>query len=206
VSVSEQSYRLDSTSHPSGSRFAEKRVFLLCDPCPAKRDPENLRFQAVSKPCCSGLMVVSQPLVAHGVGSQDVDDVLNWAGTVDQSGLVVLDQPQWWFTVPTRTFIQITSRAERVLDPSSHSIPLWITCWPKHYEPLPHWSSASSGGNKPGARDRAAGQIRMPPNKPMLNIYSHSSCCRTPWPSHCSSIGSAPSDNTIHNPLRSQID
>jgi len=22
---------------------------LLCDPCPVKRDPENLRFQAVSK-------------------------------------------------------------------------------------------------------------------------------------------------------------
>ncbi len=36
--------------------------------------PENLRFQDVSKSYWSGLMVVSQPLVAHGVGGQDIDD------------------------------------------------------------------------------------------------------------------------------------
>jgi len=40
--------RLDGTSHPSGSRSTGKAV-LLCDPCPISRDPENLRFQAVSK-------------------------------------------------------------------------------------------------------------------------------------------------------------
>jgi hypothetical protein len=37
--------------------------------------PENLRFQAMSKACLSNLMVVSQPLVAHDVGGQDVDDI-----------------------------------------------------------------------------------------------------------------------------------
>lgn len=36
-----ESYQLDGTSHPSGSRSAENGV-LLCDPCPVKRDPENL--------------------------------------------------------------------------------------------------------------------------------------------------------------------
>ena len=40
-------------------------------------------------------MVVSQPLVAHGVGGQDVDDLYRiGVGTVDQSGLVVFHQPQ----------------------------------------------------------------------------------------------------------------
>jgi hypothetical protein len=44
--------------------------------------PENLRFQAVSKWCLSGRMVVSQPLVAHGVGGQDADDLVRsgWNG------------------------------------------------------------------------------------------------------------------------------
>jgi len=44
-------------------------------------------------------------------------------GTDDQSGNVVLDQPQRWFTVPTQILIQIASLVERALDPSSHSIP-----------------------------------------------------------------------------------
>ena len=45
-------------------------------------DPENLRFHAVSNSCLSGLVVVSQPLVAHGVGGQDIDDLvrLGWNG------------------------------------------------------------------------------------------------------------------------------
>jgi hypothetical protein len=56
-------------------------VFSLCGPCPVSRDPENLRFQAVSKSCLSGLMVISQPLVAHGVGGQDVDEFKSgWNG------------------------------------------------------------------------------------------------------------------------------
>jgi len=38
-------------------------------------DPENLRFQAVSKSCLTGPMVISQPLVAHGMGGQDGDDL-----------------------------------------------------------------------------------------------------------------------------------
>ena len=95
-------------------------------------------------------------------------------GTDDQSALVVLDQPQVWFTVPAQILIRITSLVERALDPSSHSILLSITCSPKRYEPLLHWSFASYGGNKPVAPDKAAGQIRMPPNTPTPNIYSHS--------------------------------
>ena len=75
--------RLDGTSHPSGSRSTEIRLsLLLCDPCPVSRDPENLRFQAVSIGCLTERMVVNQPLVAHGVGDQDVDDLveLGWNG------------------------------------------------------------------------------------------------------------------------------
>jgi hypothetical protein len=46
-------------------------------PLSAFADPENLRFQAVSNSCVSGLVVVSQPLVAHGVGGQDIDDLVS---------------------------------------------------------------------------------------------------------------------------------
>jgi hypothetical protein len=96
-------------------------------------------------------MVISQPLVAHGVGGQDSDDTL-WVGdgTDDQSGLVGVDQHLVWLTVPAQILIRIASLVERALDPSSHSILLLITCWPKRYVPLPHWSSASYGCNKPG--------------------------------------------------------
>ena len=127
-------------------------------------------------------------------------------GTDDQSGLVVLDQPLSWFTVPAQILIQITSRVGRALDPSSHSILLSITCSPKHCVRLPHWSSASYGCNKPGARDKAAVQIRMPRNKPMPNIYSHSFNFLSPSTSRYSSIDSVPSDNTTHSPPPSQID
>ena len=44
-------------------------------PLSAFADPENLRFQAVSNSWVTDRMVVSQPLVAHGVGGQDVDDL-----------------------------------------------------------------------------------------------------------------------------------
>jgi hypothetical protein len=57
-------------------------VFSLCGPCPL------LRTQKIfgSKPCpirlFTGRMVVNQPLMAHGVGGQDVDDLvkLGWNG------------------------------------------------------------------------------------------------------------------------------
>jgi hypothetical protein len=45
--------------------------------------PENLRFQAVSKSfVLTELMVLNQPLGAHGVGGQDIDDLLRsgWIG------------------------------------------------------------------------------------------------------------------------------
>jgi hypothetical protein len=125
-------------------------------------------------------------------------------GTDDQSGNVVLDQPLSWFTVPAQILIQITSLAEKALDPSSRSILLWITCLPERYEPLPHWPSASYDCNRPVALDKAARQIRMPLNKPTPNIYYHSSYCPSPSASHYSSIGWGPSDNTTHSPLRSQ--
>ena len=54
-------------------------------------------------------------------------------GTDDQSGLVVVDQHRVWFTVPAQILIRIASLVERALDPSSHSILLSITCWPKRY-------------------------------------------------------------------------
>ncbi len=55
----------------------------LCSATPVRfADPENLRFQAVSKSCLTGPMVISQPLVAHGVGGQDGDELvrLGWSG------------------------------------------------------------------------------------------------------------------------------
>ena len=52
----------------------QKNSLLSATPS-VQNGPENLRFQAVSKWCLSGRMVVSQPLVAHGVGGQDVDDL-----------------------------------------------------------------------------------------------------------------------------------
>ena len=67
-------------------------------------------------------MVISQPLVAHGVGGQDNDDTL-WVGdgTDDQSDFVVLDQPHWGFTVPTPILIRIACLVERALDLSLHN-------------------------------------------------------------------------------------
>jgi len=50
---------------------------------PAFADPENLRFQAVSNSfILTGLMVMNQPPGAHGVGGQDVDELmkLGWNG------------------------------------------------------------------------------------------------------------------------------
>jgi hypothetical protein len=45
--------------------------------------PENLRFQAVSKSfVLTELMVLNQPLGAHGVGGQNIDDPMSpgWIG------------------------------------------------------------------------------------------------------------------------------
>ena len=61
----------------------QKNDKLLSSATPVRlADPENLRFQAVSKSCLTGLMVISQPLGAHGVGGQDGDDLvrLGWNG------------------------------------------------------------------------------------------------------------------------------
>jgi hypothetical protein len=47
-------------------------------PLSASADPENLRFQAVSKGCLTEPVVTNQPLVAHDMGGQAVDDRGNW--------------------------------------------------------------------------------------------------------------------------------
>ena len=151
-------------------------------------------------------MVLSQPLVARGMGGQDVDDLYDEDGTDDQSNLVVLGQPQLWFTVPIQSLIRIAFLAERALGLSLHSILLSIVYWPKRYEPRPHWSSVSSDRNKTGIPNRSAGQIQRPPNRPTLSIYSHSFDFLPPSASHCSSIDSALSDSTIHSLLPSQTD
>jgi hypothetical protein len=56
--------------------------FFLCGPYPLLRTQKILG----SRPCpivsFAGFMVVNQPLVAHGVGGQDVDDLMKpgWNG------------------------------------------------------------------------------------------------------------------------------
>ena len=40
--------------------------------------PENLRFQAVSNAYLTRSVVISQTLMAHGVGGQDGDDLVRW--------------------------------------------------------------------------------------------------------------------------------
>ena len=161
-----------------------------------------------SKPCPNGVCQISWLLANPSwLTAWAVKTLMSLSvrgGTDDQSGIVVFYQPQRWFTVPAQILIQITSLLERALDPSSRSILPWITCLPEHYEPLPHWSSASYDCNKPVAPDKAAGQIRMPRNKPTLNIYSHSFDFLFPSTSRYSSIDSAPSDNTTHSPPPSQ--
>jgi hypothetical protein len=57
--------------------------FLFSATSCALNGPENLRFQAVSKSfVLTELMVLNQPLGAHGVGGQDIDDLLRsgWIG------------------------------------------------------------------------------------------------------------------------------
>lgn len=90
----------------------------LCDPCPVSRDPENLRFQAVSKMLFTGLMVFGQPLVAHGVGSQEVDELWNRGWNGYQSGFMA-SAPT--FTLVPRSsplLIRIISPVEKARDPS----------------------------------------------------------------------------------------
>ena len=72
----------------------QKNGFSSATPS-ALSGPENLRFHAVSKSWVTDLMVVSQPLVAHGVGGQDIGDLL-------ELGLERLtNQVSWFFTNPT---------------------------------------------------------------------------------------------------------
>ena len=92
--------RLNGTSHPSGSRSAVKLVFL-CDPCPL------LRTQKIfgSRPCpirrlqIAWLLANPWGLTAWAVKSVRLatETLMTYkgrGGTVDQSGNMVLDQPQ----------------------------------------------------------------------------------------------------------------
>ncbi len=86
-------FSLYCTMHPSGSRLfgffipparrrRGKRVpivleHLPCsfepDPLSGKPDPENLRYQAVSKQSNNNLLGLTSASMAHGVGNKDVE-------------------------------------------------------------------------------------------------------------------------------------
>jgi hypothetical protein len=148
--------------------------------------PENLRFQAVSNLWVTDPMVISQPLVAHGVGGQDVDERYEIeVERLTNQAIWFLTNPKVWFPVPTQIFIRITSQAEKALDPLSRSNPPGPACLKEHCGLPPHWSFASFNGSKHAAPDKAAWQIPTPPHRPTTNTYSHSSCYPIPSTSHC---------------------
>jgi hypothetical protein len=199
-----ESYRLDGTSHPSGSRSAEKRELLLCDPCPFSRTQKIFG----SRPCPNGgsqnswLLANLSWLTTWAV--KTLMTLWSRGGTDNQSDFVVFHQPLCVVHRSSPLLIRITFLVERALDPSSHSKLPEPACVPKHCGLPPNWSSASSDGNRPGARDKIAGQNPMPPNTPTLNIYYHSFDFQNPSAFHYSSIGWEPSDHKTHSPPRSQ--
>jgi hypothetical protein len=104
-------YRLDGTSHPSGSRSAEKRVLLLCDPCPLSRTQKIFG----SKPCpnrvCQISWLLANPSWLTAWAVKTLMTLSIRAATVDQSDFVVLYQPQLWFPAPAHLLIRIASLA-----------------------------------------------------------------------------------------------
>ena len=79
------------------SRGMRSPISLKCLPCSfepeplsGKPDPENLRYQAVSKQTDDSLHGLTSASVAHGVGNKDVEKDQG-GGTEDQSGF--LGQP-----------------------------------------------------------------------------------------------------------------
>lgn len=107
------------TMHPSGSRLfgglippvrrsrgkeiprGSERLPCSFEPEPlsGKPDPENLRYQAVSKQGNHRLHGLTSASVAHGVGNKDVEKgSRRWnGGPIRLSGL---DQRLLWFSVP----------------------------------------------------------------------------------------------------------
>jgi hypothetical protein len=112
-----ESYRLNGTSHPSGSRSAVKLVFL-CDPCPL------LRTQKIfgSRPCPIRRLQISWLLAnPWGLTAWAVKTLMTYegrGGTVDQSGFVVFHQPHSGFSVPAQILTQIIFLDKKPLDPS----------------------------------------------------------------------------------------
>jgi len=112
-----ESYRLDGTSHPSGSRSAVKLVFL-CDPCPL------LRTQKIfgSRPCPIRRLQISWLLAnPWGLTAWAVKTLMTYkgrGGTVDQSDFVVFHQPHSGFSVPAQILTQIIFLDKKPLDPS----------------------------------------------------------------------------------------
>jgi hypothetical protein len=198
--------RLDGTSHPSGSRSTEKRE-LLSSATPVPQGGTQKIFG--SRPCPNRVSqdpwLLANPSWLTAWAVKMVMTLSGWGGTDDQSGLVVSHQPLCVVLRSSPLLIQITFLVETAPDLSSHSKPPWPAYAPTHCVPPPHSFCSSSAGNRPVPPDRAAEQIPRPPNMPTLNIYSHSSDSPSPSTSHCSSTGSAPSDNTIHSLPPSEI-
>jgi hypothetical protein len=145
-------------------------------------------------------MVINQPLMAHGMGGQAVDDRRNVGGNGwpirNRGFLPTLPQ------VPRSNplLIGITFRGQKALDPSLHNKRPWPTCGPTHCGPPRHWSFASSAGNRPAVPNEAGEHSLRPPRRPRTNNDSHSLYSPISSTSHYSSTGSEPSDNTKHNP------
>jgi hypothetical protein len=79
---------------------------------PAFRGPENLRFQAVSNGLFQVSWLLTSPLVAHGVGSKDVDNCYEMLGGAAANQASWFSQPQCRFTAPASSYVKIFSGAK----------------------------------------------------------------------------------------------
>jgi len=85
----------------------------------------------------AGFMVVSQPLVVHGVGGQDVDDLRDIElERVTNQAIWFFHQPHLWFSAPIPIPIRITFPAGMALDPSSRMEPHGLSPWYLHKNTL----------------------------------------------------------------------
>jgi len=75
----------------------------------AFRGPENLRFQAVSNWLFQVSWLLTSPLMAHGVGSKDVDNCYKMLGGAVANQASWFYQPQCWFTAPASSYVKIFS-------------------------------------------------------------------------------------------------
>jgi hypothetical protein len=78
----------------------------------AFRGPEKLRFQAVSNWLFQVLWLLTSPLVAHGVGSKDVDNCYKLLGGAAANQASWFYQPLCRFTAPASSYVNIFSGAK----------------------------------------------------------------------------------------------